>query len=128
MKNIVIAGTIGKDAVLRRTQSGDPVTGFSVAVDDGFGENKGTIWFDVALWGKRGQSLEQHLTKGTKVAVSGELGKREHEGRTYLTVRANDITLMGGKKDGTNGREEQRTSYDEPARTTADDLNDDLPF
>lgn len=128
MKSIVIAGTIGKDAVLRRTQSGDPVTGFSVAVDDGFGENKGTIWFDVALWGKRGQSLEQHLTKGTKVAVSGELGKREHEGRTYLTVRANDITLMGGKKDGTNGRQEKRTSYDEPARGPNIGEDDEIPF
>jgi single-stranded DNA-binding protein len=32
---LTIAGNIGKDAEVRRTQSGDPVAGFSVAVDNG---------------------------------------------------------------------------------------------
>jgi single-stranded DNA-binding protein len=34
MKNVTIAGRIGRSAELRRTQSGDPVASFSVAVDD----------------------------------------------------------------------------------------------
>jgi single-stranded DNA-binding protein len=33
MKQIVIAGNIGKDAELRSTQSGDQVAGFSVGVE-----------------------------------------------------------------------------------------------
>ena len=33
MENLIIAGTVGKDAVLRRTQNDDAVLGFSVAVD-----------------------------------------------------------------------------------------------
>lgn len=96
MKSITIAGNIGRDAVLRNTQGGDQVSGFPVAIDDGYGDKKRTLWFDVSLWGSRAVSLSPYLTKGTKVAVTGDLSTREHEGKTYLTVRANDITLLGG--------------------------------
>lgn len=99
MKTVVIAGNLGKDATLRRTQGGDPVLGFSVAVEERSGQEKRTLWFDCSLWGKRGEALEQYLTKGTRVAVSGDLSTREHEGRIYLTVRASEVTLMGGGQD-----------------------------
>jgi len=96
MKQIVIAGALGKDAVLRRTQAGEPVLGFSVAVDDGYGENKSTMWFDVTVWGKRGQALEQYLKKGTRVTVAGEFGSRQHENKTYFTCRSADVEIQGG--------------------------------
>ena len=35
MEMLIIAGTVGKDAVLRRTQNDDAVLSFSVAVDQG---------------------------------------------------------------------------------------------
>jgi single-strand DNA-binding protein len=121
MKVITLAGTIGKDAVLRRTQGGEPVLGFSVAVDDGYGENKSTMWFDVNLWGKRGQSLEPHLKKGTRVTVAGEFGSRQHEAKTYFTCRASDITIQGG---GERREVDQRDSYgNQPAN-----FDDDIPF
>lgn len=125
MKIITLAGTIGKDAVLRRTQAGEPILGFSVAVDDGYGENKSTMWFDIALWGKRGQSLEPHLKKGTKVTVSGEFGQRHHENKTYFTCRASDITIQGGGEKQARPTTERQDSY---GNRTADVLNDDLPF
>ena len=46
MKNITIAGNIGKTAEVRTTQNGQKVTGWTVAVDDGWGDQKTTIWFD----------------------------------------------------------------------------------
>lgn len=126
MKNIVLAGTVGKDAVLRRTQAGDPILGFSVAVDDGYGDKKSTMWFDVALFGKRGQSLEAHLKKGTKVAVSGELSTRVHENKTYLTCKANEVTLMGGAKQAQRESDEpQRDSY---GNQSGDGFDDQIPF
>ena len=100
MKNITIAGRITRDAVTRTTQQGDKVTGFSVAVDDGFGQNKRTLFFDCNLWGKRGDSLAQYLVKGASVTVAGDLSTREHDGKTYLTIRVSEITLQGGKSDG----------------------------
>lgn len=96
MKSITIAGGITRDAVNRTTQDGDNVTSFSVAVSEGFGDKKRSLYFDCALWGKRGSALSQYLTKGARVAVSGDLSTREHNGKTYLTVRAAEVTLLGG--------------------------------
>lgn len=131
MKNITIAGRIGKDAVLRETND-TKVLGFSVATDDGYGENKRTIWFDCSLWGKRGEALAQYLTKGTAVAVCGDLSTREHDGKTYLTVRVAEVTMQGGgEKQDKPAKQDRSTSYDrDDSRTTygGGDLDDEIPF
>lgn len=137
MKSITIAGRLGKDSVKRTTQNGDSVLSFSVAVDDGYGENKRTLWFDCSLWGKRADALAKYLVKGTAVAVSGDLSTREHEGRTYLTIRVNEVTMQGGgeKQDRPAQRQERSASYDrDDPRTTGGggsigrELDDEIPF
>lgn len=129
MKNITIAGRITRDAVTRNTQQGEKVTGFSVAVDDGFGQNKRAIFFDCSLWGKRGDSLAQHLTKGAQVTVSGDLSTREHEGKTYLTIRVADVTLQGKPSGGGQGRSDD---YDQQSsgsqQSSRSDYEDEIPF
>jgi single-strand DNA-binding protein len=122
MKSITIAGNIGKDAVTRSTQSGDSVTGWTVAVEDRQGKEKSTLWFDCTLWGKRGEALCQYLTKGSKVAVSGDLSKREYEGKTYLTIRADQVSLMGGASSQDRNGDTSRSNGDNR------DDDGDLPF
>jgi single-strand DNA-binding protein len=125
MKAIVIAGNIGKDAVVRTTQGGDRITGWSVAVEDGFGQNKRTLWFDCSWFGGRGEKLAQYLTKGSKITVSGDFSTREHEGKTYLQVRVNDVTLQGGGQD----RQRDDRQQDQRVSGQADDLDaDSIPF
>lgn len=124
MKQITIAGNIGKDAEVRSTQGGDMVTGWTVAVEERKGQEKRTLWFDCTLWGKRGEALAPYLTKGGKVAVSGELSTREYEGKTYLTLRADQVTLMGGKQDS----ERQDRQQSSGATRASDDLGDDIPW
>lgn len=125
MKSITIAGGITRDAATRTTQQGDKVTGFSVAVDEGFGQNKRTLYFDCSLWGARGEKLAQYLTKGSKVCVSGDFSTREHEGKTYLTIRAAEVTLLGGGK-----RDDADQSPRAPAggRVDMDDMDSEIPF
>lgn len=137
MKTITVAGSIGKDAVVRSTQSGEKVTGWSVAVEERVGQDKRTIWFDCTLWGKRGESLAPYLTKGGKVAVSGELSTREHEGKTYLTVRADQVTLLGGKQEerddsgGDDRKQPSGSGYGAgggPNGGGRSDMGDEIPF
>ncbi|HRI99368.1 MAG TPA: single-stranded DNA-binding protein [Hyphomonas sp.] len=133
MKQITIAGRLGKDAELRRTQGGDPVLSFPVAVDDGYGERKSTMWFDCSVWGKRADALSSHLVKGMAVAVSGDLGKREHDGKTYLTVRVSELTMQGGGKRQDNKAKGGMYDRDDPrtaggANRMAADLDDEIPF
>ena len=130
MKTITIAGNVGKDAELRRTGNGDPVLNFPVAVEDRSGKEKVTFWFDVALWGKRGESLGQYIKKGSRIVVTGDLTRREHEGKTFLGVRASDVTLLGGNRD--DGMSDTARAADRAQRPTGgrayDDMQDEVPF
>ena len=122
MQLTTIAGNVGKDAVLRRTGNGDAVLGFSVAVDNGKDQNgtkRDSTWFSCSLWGKRGESLEKYITKGTKVALSGRVGVDVYEGKGTLKLSVNELTFMGG------GSQEPAQRQDQPVR---DDLNDEIPF
>lgn len=128
MKNITIAGNLGKDSVLRTTNNGDKVLGWSVAVEERNGQDKRTLWFDCSLWGKRGEALAQYLTKGSKVAVAGELSTREHEGKTYLTVRVSEVTLQGGKSEGERSYGGGGSGAPNTGGSFPDDMDDDVPF
>lgn len=123
MKNITILGGVGKQPETRTTQNGKQVTGVSLAVDDGWGDNKRTLWFDCAVWGKRGEVISQHVKKGDKLCVTGELSTREHEGKTYLTVNVSDFSFAG--KGGGNQDGDNQSGGQAPAN---DDMDDDLPF
>jgi len=125
MKSITIAGRTTRDAELRRTNDGTAVLAFSVAVDDRVSKEKGTLFFDCSMFGNRATALEQHMVKGTAVTVSGDLGTREHGGKTYLQVRVNDVTLQGGKPQSNPAPERQ--SGIERAPTLEDD-GDMIPF
>jgi single-strand DNA-binding protein len=128
MKSITIAGNIGKDAELRNTQGGDSVTGFSVAVESREGREKSTMWFDVSIWGKRADALTPYLTKGTRVAVSGDLGTREYNGKTYLTVRASEVTLLGGGQSQDRDPARQAPDGYGAGGRASDIGGDEIPF
>ena len=123
MLRVTVAGRLGRDPQLRRAGDTD-VCGFAVAADVGFGDRKQTYWVDVSKWGKGAEGLSRILRKGTAVAVIGELTTREHDGKTYLQCRADDVTILGGTASGQQGG----TGGAEPAPANYDDLSDDIPF
>lgn len=88
-------GNLGRDAETKTVGSGKTVTNFSIATK-GRGKDAATVWVDCSLWGARGESLKQYLTKGSKVAVIGSLSTREHNGKTYLQVDVQEVELLGG--------------------------------
>lgn len=124
MQTIIIAGKLGKDAELRRTQGGDAVCSFSVAVDQRDGREKSTNWWRVSLWGKRGEALAPYLLKGASVTVSGEFALGDYEGKPQLNVRANEVALQGGRNEAGG---ERKKPYDTPDPQT-DELDDHIPF
>lgn len=133
MKSITIAGRLTRDAEIRTTNNGDRLASFSVAVDDRSSREKATLFFDCTLFGKRGEALAPHLTKGSPVCVSGDLGTREHNGKTYLGVRADNVTLLGKAERGGGGgddgfRNEGSGGVSGGGGNRAADLDDDIPF
>ena len=126
MKNITIGGNVTKDAEQRTTQNGSKVTSFSIAVNGYANGEKTTDFFDVSVWGKRGEQCQQFAVKGAKMCVTGDLSTREYNGKTYLQVNASDFTPMGGSQGGQSGGQ-SGGGYDQsppPSR----DLDDSSPF
>ena len=123
MITTTLVGTLGKDATINDVQ-GKKVINFSVAINQGYGDNKTTLWVDVAKWGDK-TTVAEYLKKGTKVAVSGEPSLRtwEKDGKhgASITLRANEVELLGSKSDN----QQQDTA---PQQAAVVDPMDDLPF
>lgn len=129
MQSITVAGRVGRDAELRRTQSGDAVCSFTVAVDQRDGRDKSTNWWRCSIWGKRGESLAPYLLKGASVTVAGEFSLSDYEGKPQLNIRVNEVALQGGRGDGGNQqRREPDGSQGHAGGFGGDDLDDSIPF
>ena len=111
----IFAGRVGKDAVIRQTQAGKSVLGFSVAVDVyvGGGE-KETLWVDCSMWGERGQKIADYVTKGTSVTVQGRITLDSYEGKPKLKLDVQELTLQGGKSDGGERQDEKPKAEHKP--------------
>ena len=127
MNSITIAGGLGRDAEVKYLNNGDAICSFSVA--DSQGRDKGTIWWNCSLFGKRAEALSQYLVKGQPVTVIGTITEREwtdKEGskRKSMDVRVSEIALQGGRKDAEP--QEERRAAPKPAPVEMDE--DELPF
>lgn len=100
MNSLSIIGRVGKDAATKTVGNNRLVTAWSVAVNVGWGDNKETLWFDCTMWGERGEKVGGHIAKGDQIGVTGSLSTREHDGKTYLKIDVQDVTLIGGKREG----------------------------
>jgi single-strand DNA-binding protein len=148
----VIVGRLTRDAELKYTNSGQAVCHFSVAT--GSRRKKGDQWveessfWDVDLWGKQGESINQYLTKGKLVAVEGAMrqDKWEQDGQTRskTLITANTVQLLGspGGQGGQGGGAYERPQQSRPQGEAqaprsgggpapaagSDDFTDDIPF
>lgn len=114
MNQITIAGRLTRDAEIRQA-GGDSVASFSIAETLKTKDGERPQYFDCSLFGKRGEALSKYLTKGSPVTVTGTLTTREHNGKTYLQVRINEVALQGGKRDsGDNTRSDFNGTDSDP--------------
>jgi len=131
-------GRLGNPPEMKYTNNGTAVWNASVGVGYGYGDNKGTNWIRVQVFGKRAESLGKlDLDKGTTVGVTGELRVRTYDTRdggkgTSVEVVAQDVALLGKRSDSGERRTQQRQerpSQQEPAGFPGDDgLSDEIPF
>lgn len=129
-----IIGNIGRDPELRYTPNGRPVTSFSVAVShskpDGHGGwiDEGTDWFNISVWGERGERVAETMKKGTKVFVDGRFKTRTYDRNaggqgTSMDISA-DTVIDVGKPRGEQSESQSAPTHDR----AADDDVDELPF
>jgi single-strand DNA-binding protein len=100
MNSITVAGTLGRDCELKQLNNGDTIANFSIA--DSMGKDKGTIWWNCTLYGKRAESLSQYLTKGQAVTVTGSVTEREwtdKEGAKRKNINCRLLSILRSVKN-----------------------------
>ena len=142
MNKFIVTGNITKDAELRYTANDKAYSKFSIANNEGYGDNQKTNFFNCTLWGKSAENLNRFLTKGQKLLITGrvELGKyTDKEGVERLTTDIivdsfGGVELLGNKaqqESGTNN--DTSNNSDSPIdsndyMTPVDDDSEELPF
>jgi single-strand DNA-binding protein len=81
---VVISGNLTRDPELRHLDSGTAVCKLRVAVNTRRKTQSGEWvdkpnYFDVTVWGGRGESCAEYLNKGSRVTIEGRLDWREWE-------------------------------------------------
>jgi single-strand DNA-binding protein len=147
INHVVLVGRLTRDAELKYTTGGQAVCKFSIAVNRR--KKSGDQWvdeanfFDIVLWGRQGESLNQYLLKGKQVGIEGELRQdrweQDGQNRSKVEIVANNLQLLGGNSPGGGGGayQERRPAEDRPPRADgpaggdsgpSDGFTDDIPF
>jgi single-strand DNA-binding protein len=141
-QHLTIVGNLGKDAEMRYTPAGTPVTSFSLATNRAYKAADGqqvkeTTWFRVSIFGKTAENLTQYLTKGKMVLVEGHLTPDKKTGGPRMwqkqdgtwgasfDVFASNIKLMPG---GQRGEGSPPVSDEEIAGAPETVGDEEIPF
>lgn len=92
MNSVNITGRVGGEVDLRYTPSGKAVAQLTLAVDDGWGENKKTAWIGVTLWGATAELAKKSVRKGDRLGISGRLSQEEWEDKEGKKQRKTKVT------------------------------------
>lgn len=142
----ILMGRLTRDPELRHTNSGTPVCSFSIAINNGYGENQSTDFINCVAWNKQAEFVERNFSKGKMIIVVGRIQTRSWDGadgkKNYATeVVANEVSFGESKKSSEeNGARSYGASSNSdyqmpemPASLSDDgfipqETDDDLPF
>nr|DAU66230.1 MAG TPA: Single strand binding protein [Caudoviricetes sp.] len=127
MNIVILNGRIGKEP-----EAFSAGVRFSVATSDFYNGEERTQWHNVTAFGKTGEFVQKHFTKGKGINVQGriEYFKKDEDSPTYTNIIAERVTFpVGEKKNGNGEGEEQQASIlPKPKKTPKFDNDDDIPF
>ncbi len=140
INRVVITGNLTRDPELTATAGGMAILKMGIAVNDRRKNQQTGEWedspnfFDVVVFGSRGESLSRFLSKGSKVAIEGKLRWHswetpEGDKRSKVEIIADDIEFMSSRNDG--GGQGGGGDYSAPspaASKKSEPFEDDIPF
>ncbi len=142
INHVVLVGRLTRNAELKYTNSGAAVSKFSIAINQR--RKKDDQWvdeshfFDIVLWGKVAESLNQYLVKGKQVGIEGQLRQdrweQEGQSRSRVEIFATNVMLLGGAGGGprpTGPAPEAKgggADFPEGGPPAGQNFEDDIPF
>lgn len=139
MNIAVLTGNVTYDSDLKYTAGGTAVLKFSIAVNEKYKDKEEVAFIECVMFGAAAEKLNQYLTKGTRLNVSGSLKQdswtdQSGKKRSKLYVRVDKIDFVGCKGNNTSNQEsgykqEARTNtYQKPEASGINVGDEDIPF
>lgn len=94
LNHIALMGRLVRDPELRHTQSGLPVTTFSIACERDFKDADGekpVDFLDIVAWRQTAEFVSKYFTKGRMAVASGRLQLRDWKDRDGNKRRSAEI-------------------------------------
>ena len=133
INKVILMGRLTRDPEMRHTNSGTPVTTFSIAINSGYGENQRTDFVNCLAWNKTAEFVTKYFAKGKMIVIAdGRISTRSWETqdgkRAYATeVIANEVSF-GETKSSQQTVTQPPMQDDDDDFTPLDEEDDDLPF
>lgn len=106
VNKVILIGNLGSDPEIRYLEGGSSVARFNIATSESYTNKSGerveqTEWHRIELWDRLAQIAEKYLKKGNSVYIEGRIRTenwtdKEGQQRSGVTIRANNMTLLGG--------------------------------
>lgn len=125
----ILMGRLTRDPELRHTGSGTPVCSFSIAINNGSGENQTTDFINCVAWNKTAEFVDKYFSKGRTIVVIGRIQTRSWEGqdgkKNYATEVVASEVAFGDSKKETEAAENTADSDEDFAPL---EMQGDMPF
>jgi len=113
LNRVTLIGNLGADPELKYTQNGQAILRLRLATTESYVNRSGerqqrTDWHTVNVWGKRGEALNNILSKGRPICVEGRIQYRQWEDkegnkRNSTEIVATNIVLLGSGRGRDSG-------------------------
>lgn len=138
LNNYSVIGRMTRDLDERAfayTSNGKARLNVSIAVNDGYGDNQYTSYFDVVVWGKTAENIKPYLGKGKQICINGRLRQDRWDGNdgakhSRVVIVAETVQLLGGRDNGagSGGNYQQPAQQQAPAYNNGGEFSEDIPF
>ena len=103
-------GRMVADPELKSTNTGISVTSFRIAVDRTYvvqGKERKADFFDVVAWRSSAEFVCRNFSKGSLIAIDGQLQSRQFttkdgQNRTAIEIVADNISFTGERREDNN--------------------------
>ena len=91
VNSVVLSGRLGKKPEIKATNSGKTVVSVGLCVDEGYGERRKGVFWQIEAWDKNAEALAKFGDKGFRLTVTGRLATDEYEKDGQKVVRTKII-------------------------------------
>lgn len=142
INKVILMGRMTRDPELKYTPDRTPVCSFTIAWSKSFKGRDGSKkdkkgFFDVTMFGRKGEVIAEYFTKGSRILVEGELDHQTWDDKTTgqkryrISILGTEFDFIDSKKEGDKQAEQAPQGVEESSEWNSEPTfagDQDVPF